>query len=214
MSNIFYFNHINKIGGVETFFYQLAKQFKNRDITIIYKTGNKAQIDRLSKYVRVIKYNGKPIKCNKAFLNYNLDIIDNVLADEYIQILHGDYKTLGVLPNMHPKITRYISVSELVKESFKALTGKNSTVIYNPLKIDAPKRVLLLVSATRLTPDKGSKRIAKLANMLSASGIPYLWLIFTDSKDKINNDNIVYMGTRLNIQDFDLNLPKILRFHR
>ena len=35
MKNIFYFNHINKIGGIETFFYQLA-QLLNGEVCYLY----------------------------------------------------------------------------------------------------------------------------------------------------------------------------------
>jgi flagellar basal body rod protein FlgC len=55
--NVFYFRYINKIGGIETWFYQLAKKYKNKDIVIYYNAGDKTQIDRLKKYVRVLRYN-------------------------------------------------------------------------------------------------------------------------------------------------------------
>lgn len=87
-ANIFYFRHINVIGGIETFFYQIAKKYGIYDITIFYNTGDINQINRLKKFVRVIQYKGQQIECEKAFFNFNLDIIDNVQADEYLQILH------------------------------------------------------------------------------------------------------------------------------
>ena len=71
-SNIFYFYNINSIGGVETFFYYLAKKYCDFDITVFYSTGDINQIKRLRKYVRVKKYKtGEQIKCKKAFFNYN-----------------------------------------------------------------------------------------------------------------------------------------------
>lgn len=92
MKNVFYFNHINTIGGVESFFYYIAKKYKARDIEIVYKTTtvDMEQVKRLSQYVRVRKFDGKKIKCDKAFFNYNIDIIDYIEADEYIQIIHCD----------------------------------------------------------------------------------------------------------------------------
>ena len=53
--NIFYFDRINKIGGVETFFYNIAKMYGNKDITIFYGAGDIKQIERLKKYVRVVQ---------------------------------------------------------------------------------------------------------------------------------------------------------------
>ena len=75
-TNLFYFLHINQIGGIESFFYNLAKKYRDRDITIVYKTGSLEQIYRLSRYVRVIKYEeGMSFKCKRAFFNFNIDII-------------------------------------------------------------------------------------------------------------------------------------------
>ena len=56
MKNCFYFRYINKIGGIEQFYYYLAKKYNDYDITIIYNDGDYNQIKRLSKLVRCIKY--------------------------------------------------------------------------------------------------------------------------------------------------------------
>ena len=201
--NIFYFNHINKIGGIETFFYQLAKIYsEDNDITIFYKTADEKQLKRLKKLVRCVRWKNEEIECEKAFFNFNLNAIDKIKADEYIQILHGDYKAMGIKPNMHPKINKYISVSETVQKSFKEITGIDSELIYNPIEVEEPKKVLFLISATRLTYDKGRERIIKLASKLDNDNIPYLWLIFTDNTNEIVNPNVVYMKPRLDIIDY------------
>ena len=201
--NIFYFNHINKIGGIETFFYQLAKIYsEDNDITIFYKTADEKQLKRLKKLVRCVRWKNEEIECEKAFFNFNLNAIDKIKADEYIQILHGDYKAIGIKPNTHPKINKYISVSETVQKSFKEITGIDSELIYNPIEVEEPKKVLFLISATRLTYDKGRERIIKLASKLDNDNIPYLWLIFTDNTNEIVNPNVVYMKPRLDIIDY------------
>lgn len=154
MKNIFYFRYLNKIGGIETFFYNLARKYQKNDITIYYDKGDKNQIDRLKKYVRTKKYRGEHIKCDKAFFCFNLDIIENVEAKEYCQILHGDYKAMNILPAMNKKITKYYGVSKLVCDTFKEKTGIEAETLYNPLLIDKPKKILNLISATRLTKEK------------------------------------------------------------
>lgn len=205
MKNIFYFYKINKIGGIETFFYYIAKKYKDYDITIYYQDGDPKQIKRLKQYVRVKKYNGEKIKCEKAFFNFNLDIIDNVEAKEYIQIAHGDYKAMGIKPNTHKKITKYLGVSKQVCKTYKEVTGYDTELVYNPIEIDEPKKVLNLISATRLTAEKGKNRIIKLSKMLDDAGIPYLWTIFTDNTKAIDNPNIVYMKPRLDIINYIAN---------
>lgn len=205
MKNIFYFYKINEIGGIETFFYYLAKKYKNYDITIYYQEGDNEQIRRLKKYVRVKKYNGEHIKCDKAFFNFNLDIIDNVEAKEYYQIAHGDYKASGDMPNTSKKINKYLGVSQRVCDTYSELINQDVELVYNPIVLDKPKKVLNLISATRLTGEKGRKRMIKLAKMLDEAEVPYMWTIFTDSKDKIDNPNIVYMKPRLDIVNYIAN---------
>lgn len=211
--NVFYFRYINKIGGIETWFYQLAKKYKNKDIVIYYNAGDKTQIDRLKKYVRVLRYNqDEKIKCKKMFFCFNLDIINNVEAEEYNVILHGDYKTMidqgqldiKYLP-INDKINNYYGVSKTVCDGFKKLTGIKAKVLYNPIEIEKPKRVLDLISATRLTSEKGKDRIIKLSKMLEEENIPYTWTIFTDDTNAIENENIIYKKPRLDIINYMAN---------
>lgn len=211
MKNIFYFRYINAIGGIESFFYYLAKKYQDWDITIYYSDGDLAQIKRLKQYVRVKRYKGEHIKCDKAFFNFNLDIIDNVEAKEYIQIAHGDYKAMGIKPNTHPKLTKYLGVSKQVCDTYKEVTGFDTELVYNPIEIEKPKKVLNLLSATRLSSEKGKDRIKKLANILDGAGIPYLWTIFTDDKDAIKNPNIAYMKPRLDITNYIANADYLVQ---
>lgn len=201
MKNIFYFRVINSIGGIETFFYELAKKYRDWDITIYYQVGDYHQLERLRKYVRVKKYNGEKIVCDKAFFNFNLDIIDNVEAKEYIQIAHGDYKAMNIKPNTHPKITRYLGVSKTVCETFKEVTGFDTELVYNPFEVPKPRKLLRLISATRLSSEKGRPRMEELANRLDQKGIPWSWEIYTDSMNPIINDNIIYKKPRLDLID-------------
>lgn len=202
MKNIFYFYNINAIGGVETFFYNLARKYKNWDITIYYQVGDWKQIERLRKYVRVRKYAGEKIVCDKAFFNFNLDIIQNVEAKEYIQIEHGDYKAMGIWPNDSPLITRRLGVSQLVCDTFEEVTGNHVDLVYNPIHVEKPKKLLRLISATRLTSEKGKGRMEILARMLDENEIPYTWDVFTDDIGGIANENIVYHRPRLNLENF------------
>ena len=209
--NVFYFRVINSIGGIESFFYYLAKKYKNYDITIFYQIGDYEQIKRLSKYVRVKKYTGDKIKCNKIFFNFNLDIIDNVEADEYIQIAHGDYKAMNIKPNIHRKIDTVLGCSKQVCKTYTEVTGLDTKLAYNPISIDKPKKVLNLVSATRLTAEKGKSRIVKLANMLNEANIPFIWTIFTDNSTPINIPNVVYLEPKLNIIDYIANADYLVQ---
>ena len=204
-ANLFCVSNLNVIGGVETFLYELTKKYKDLDITVLYRTGHINQISRLSKNVRVIKYNSKlKIKCKKAFLNYSNDFINLIDAEEYIKIIHAMYKTQNISVKTDPKINKYIAVSNIAAKEFEELTGIKCEVIRNPLTILETdiKPILYLVSATRLTKEKGKSRMEILGNLLNKKGINYLWLIFTNDSESINNPNIVYVKPRLNVIDY------------
>lgn len=203
-SNVFYISNFNTIGGVETYIYELARKYKDYDITVIYKTGDEKQLKRLKKYVRVIKYNGEKIKCKKAFFNYETDIINNVEAEEYIQLVHALFKSQGLTPRINPTVTKYFAVSDTAAKEWEELTGVKPKVVRNPLTIteEEKKSVLYLISATRLTAEKGKNKMIKLAEKFDAEGINYLWLVFTNDTKEINNPNIVYMKPRLDIRPF------------
>lgn len=205
MKNMFYFYHINSIGGIESFFYYLSKKYKDWDITIYYKIGDAEQIKRLKKYVRVKQYRGEKIVCEKAFFNYTIDIIDNVEAKEYYQIAHCDFKEAIEKPNLHKKVNKYLGVSKKVCKSFEEVTGIKTELAYNPIIINKPKKVLNLISATRLTHEKGKDRMIKFAKMLDDAEIPYLWTIFTNDTKVIDNPNIIYIKPRLDIINYIAN---------
>ena len=201
-SNIFYVSNFNSIGGVETYIYELVRKYKDYDITVIYKTGDKKQIERIKKYVRIIQYKDQKIKCKRAFFNYETDIIDNIEAEEYIQLIHAMFKTQKIQPRICDKITKYFCVSKSAGEEWEELTGIKCKQVRNPLQIieEEKKPVLYLISGTRLTPEKGKDRIIKLANLLDEADINYLWIIFTNDTNVIDNPSIIYARPNLNIR--------------
>lgn len=202
--NLFYISNFNSIGGVETYIYELARKYNKYDITVIYNSGDINQIMRLKKYVRVRQYNGEKIKCKKAFFNYETNIIDNIDADEYIQLIHAMFKTQGIKPVNNSKITRYLCVSESAGAEWEELTGIKCELCRNPLEItnEEKKDALMLISATRLTQEKGKERMKILAKELDKNNISYLWLVFTNDTQVIDNPNIVYMQPRLDIRPY------------
>lgn len=200
MRCVFYFKAINSIGGVETFFYNLAKKY---DFEIYYKEANPDQIKRLSQYVACHKYK-EPIKCDKFFCCYNYDIeVDSPVKKH---IIHCDYKNVWFAPFLF-KDFEYIGVSQLACDSFKELTGKDVELIYNPCYIDKPKvekyddGKLHLISSTRLTREKGIDRMVKLASMLDKAGINYVWEVYTNRKRKAIGNNVIYKDSKLDIID-------------
>ena len=204
LKNVFYFSHLNPIGGVETMLYQVAKKYgKTHDITMVYRTGSKDTADRLSEYVRVHQLkSGEKLSCEKLFIAYSTDILNQCAADEVYFIVHGDYVALKGMPPVNPKIDHYIGVSEHVCKMFTQLTGLPCEVCYNPFEVVKPKKVLTLVTASRLTVEKGKKRMEILAKALDAAKIPYIWFVYTNDKEAIDNPSIIYRKQRYDVLDY------------
>lgn len=206
MNNVFYVPHFNVIGGIETYMYELVKKYKDIDITVVYsdKTSDTKQLNRIRKYARVIYQpflSKEKIKCKRLFIMYrcNIDLFD---AEEVIQIIHADYKVQNLKPNKDDRIKEYYGVSKSVAKAYEEISGEKVGVCYNPLVVEKPRRILRLISATRLTKEKGLERMKILARKLDEANIPYEWLIFTNKRDEIKNPNVVYMNPRLDIRNY------------
>lgn len=201
--NIFYIRDLSEIGGVETFIWEMVKKYQSYDIAVVYKTAHRKQLERLDKYCMCYKHTNQKIKCKTAIINWDTSIIEYIEdgADIY-QTIHGDYSNPVYTwrPLTHPRIKKYICITKHVLKTFSELMKVDNVMLgYNPLSIDQQDKLLILVSATRLSPIKGKNRMIKLADALTAAGINYIWYIFTNDTDAIKNDNVVYMKPRLDV---------------
>ena len=201
MKCVFYFKSVNSIGGVESFLYYLSKKY---EFTFYYKEGDPAQIKRLSKNILVKKYKGEKIKCDKFFVNYNPDIIDNVEAKEYIMMVHCDYSKTKFKPITHPKFTKYIGVSQYVCDVFNKLTRIPCELCYNPVYIDIPqvekkKDKIHLIYAGRTTEEKGAWRIDKIRELMDNSGIDWDLTIYTNRPPRMKYENVFIKNPKLDL---------------
>ena len=201
--NVFCVAGIGPIGGIETMFYNLALKYgKDYDITIVYQNCDPKQLARLKPHIRMIRWrNDLRIKCEKVFFNFNLDNIQYIDADEYYQVIHCDYDKNGLHYVSHPDINKFVAVCENNAKVFKRQSGHDAEICYNPLVVTKPPKMLRLISATRLTAEKGANRMKQLADALDKANIPYTWEIFTNSSvhNMADNPNVVYRDIRLDI---------------
>ena len=220
-SNVFYFKRICAIGGTEQFLYEIAKKYYKYDITVFYDDADLFQLARLRKYVRCRRRKlGEVIKCKKAFLNFNVDIIDDLEAEEIYFVSHANYEELhkahgGYIPPIkNEKITNYIGVSKFSTkklEEYRKLIGSKieTKTCYNPLTLEKVNKPKVLVSACRLDDKvKGGERTLKLVEALDnycrEHKTNYLWLIFTNPNVKVNltSPNVVIMQPRIDVRPY------------
>ena len=206
LKNVLYFPHFNSCGGIETFCYEFGLKYgKDYDITVIFDDGDPAMMAKIAKVCRVIKYTkGDEIVCDTFIFGYGHEILSHVEAKEIIQTFHADYICRHLNPSSDPRITRRFGVADNttngIREHYE--WAKDITTMYNPYTVKKPRKVLNLISATRLTPEKGYDRMVILADALERAGIPFRWFVYTDSKRTFDNKNVITMPPRLDVLDF------------
>ena len=213
LKNVIYFPSFNSIGGVETYCYEMALKFgEDYDITIVYKQGDPKQMQRLRELTRVVKFcDGDKIICDVFIFGWGWDIIDSVEAKEYVQTYHADFKARGISPCMDKRVTKRYGVAENTTKGIREHFNMEVETMYNPYTPKKPRKVLNLISATRLTPDKGYNRMLKLAEALEKADIPYLWTIYTDKPRDTGHPSMVCMPQRLDILDFIANADYLVQ---
>ena len=205
-ANAYYFRSILAIGGIESHLYYVAQKYGKYDITVFYRDGDPKQIKRLKKWVRCIQLTDTDwVECDKLFCCFNREILNQCTAKTKYLVLHGDYETMVKQKQLDIKnlpldkrIDKYLGVSQLVCDSWERLTGIHAELIGEPVVL-SEKRPLMLLSATRLSKEKGWERMKKLANALNMADIPFFWLIFTNAKKSDAVKGMEMLPPRLDI---------------
>ena len=201
-NNIFYVRDISAIGGVETFVYEMVKKYHDLDIAVVYKRCNNEQLKRILKYCKAYKHTNQEIYCKVAIINYDTTIIDYIKEGKVYMTIPAAYSSPAyeVYPHFEDeRIAGFFGITKFICSSFEEKFGKKAELHYNPLEIENTGKRLVLVSATRLSRIKGKDRMIALANALDKRGIDYVWYVFTNDKDAIPNDHIIYMKPRLDV---------------
>ena len=215
LKNVIYIPYINKIGGVETFCYEMGLKYgQEYDLTLIFKHGDPSMLARIAKLYRVIRWKeDMHIVCDVFIFGYAHDILDNVDAKEYVQTFHADYINRHLNPCLDDRVTKRFAVAENTAKGIREHFDWAADVqtMYNPYTVKKPNKVLNLISATRLTPEKGWNRMIQLADVLDAAKIPFVWLIFTDTNIEPPNPHMVKMPPTYDILDYIANADYLVQ---
>lgn len=214
---ILYHTNPLQIGGIDTFDYNFCKKMRDKyNILFLYKEGHLDTINRLKKLnISVEKYKeNKKYICDICLLasawgGYPETVIAK--TGRYIQMIHADYikaKDTGFVYEKWNKTTEHVAVGKHITSVFKNLyPNEKVTTIYNILddKQDT-HHILKLISATRVSKEKGYSRMLKLAQVLKANNIKFRWIIFTDLKlyqqKPFDMEEIVYLKPSHDIFDY------------
>ena len=197
---VFYYNWVREIGGVETFFYNFCRKMaKYYDICIIYDRYAVKQLARLQRVAQCVKNGVHKIQCDTLIINGIFDTMpQKVTAKQTIRLVHTCRIPSYGIVKVPEDCDRKIFVSKASMESF----SEKGDVINNlPGEISGEK-ALILISATRLTEEKGYNRMLKLADRFRKLNIPFLWLVFTAHNDRKFPEGFVKLEPTLNIEPF------------
>lgn len=209
---IFYQSNFCQIGGVETMAYNWCWWLRNFfDITVLYCSGDETRLRKMSKLVKMEKYeDGKEYVCD-IFIRNSVwgKIPQNIKADRKIEMRHANYKYLldkGLLYQQYKDmgIKEIVGCGEFVSKMSDLVLHDNPTTIKNIL---LPRRktnkVLRLISCTRLDSAKGWDRMVKMMDMMRKANIKFTWDIFTNSTYySCNFEEVHFWKQRYDIWDY------------
>ena len=188
-----------KIGGIETWTYNFCKAMhKYYDILILASRIDPEQHKRLLPYAEITTDLRRTIVCDTAInCRYVLELPKNVEYKRYIQAVHTckmkDYWT------MKDKADEIIYVSKVAADSFEDPEGH---VIHNLTDPQDVNKMITLVSATRLSYEKGGQRMIQLARLLDRHNIDYTWYVFSDEHLPNAPANMIFKRPTLNIKPY------------
>lgn len=183
MRVILYQAHQNAVGGVETFNYNFCKRMsKYYDIIFLCDSADPGQLERIGKYVRTYIFDGQKFETDVCIYSssWGKRPEDYIEAKRYIQMIHADYEKLEELWHFSytptPKVTEHIAGGEFVASQFKKKYGLECGVVHYLLDEDVEiKRVLRLISLSRVTKEKGFDRVVIMAKKLKELGYKFTW---------------------------------------
>lgn len=174
----------NDIGGIETFLFNFCKTFADDyELTLVCRDISFDNAIAISKYANVICEPNQEIECDICLITSVLvdtPIFKLIKYKEIYQMVHSDWTAMKKFwrwdfkeydPN-----TKYISVSECARDSFKREYKRDSVVIPNLILVDKVR--IRLLSCTRLSEEKGYTRMCKLCDLFEKYNIPYIWDVY------------------------------------
>lgn len=164
----------------------VANMHTEHEIVVLSATFSDYMQSELSKYAECVTYD-KDItyECDIYLHNFQDNALKpNIHARHTFILLHCNYAKMRH-SNTFDRGIKYIAVSEDSAEAMRKVY-KIDCVAIEPFHVEhKPNKVLRLVSATRLTTEKGYLRMVKLAELLKANHVRFQWLVFSEYEKKI-----------------------------
>lgn len=194
------------IGGIETAVYNACCLLKDYyDIIFLYDNCETKQLRRMQKQVRCIKYTGQQTECDVLLLyGFNpSSVFNTVKAKRPIQQICCNVKDVSYKYSHNGIVKEFFadsnaSAMEFMKQNPQFKCG----TLHNLFNIGTPKKCLRIMTASRLSWEKGYDKMKAMAKRMNEKGIPFIWTVFTNDKPNEEIDGFIFMKPRLNVIDY------------
>jgi glycosyltransferase involved in cell wall biosynthesis len=188
MKIIIYHDYVPKVGGIESAVYNLAKGLDREGYEVIVAYRSAENYESLFRYAEVsdvVCVAEEKVKGDVCLQASNHSLNSNIEAKKYLQWIHSDYAKYNLRLKNIADIDKYIAVTEHAKEVIEKQEGvEGIEVILNLVDDDfgkKKKKYLKLVTASRVSPEKGFGRMLVFANLLQDNGIDFIWTVYGDN---------------------------------
>lgn len=181
-------NFMAIIGGVERAELNLAKQFKDRDITFLFKQYALEPVLELSKYCDVIidepdeEYETDVL----IMANFETDtaMVKRVKSRKTYQQIHADWQGLkeftewkGYQWQPDKRVDKVLAVSETAAKGLQTAFKSpiDSIVVRNVFLEEKPPKTLFFLTLSRLSKEKGAMRTLQMIQKLEEAGKSFVW---------------------------------------
>lgn len=222
---VIYHHNFVDIGGIETSLINFARSLcDSYDITLITEKIGSDNLKILKKYIKVITELTDDIECDVLIIssiNFNKEIIKKIKYVQLYRESHADMKKMNEIWGTKYYLqdlpdAEWVSVSECSQNGLVDEYGIKSILIPNIINPAVEKKkILKLCSATRLTEEKGFKRMKKLCDLFEKYNIPYIWDVYTykNKRGKVNKPykNMIFREPKTDICSYYNNYDYIVQ---
>ena len=178
---IIYIDHIVYINGIYTWLINMCTLLKDDyDITILSRIYRPDIKDKLEDLVNVELWK-EDEKYETDIILYSIDFVkfpSNIIAKKEFKLVHCDYS--NVQQDLPDTTGNFIAVSKIAAEGFTKRYNIPCDSIESFVYSYKPRKVLELISCSRIYNVKGIRRMYEFADELDANGIPYRWINYTE----------------------------------
>ena len=178
------------IGGIEEADYNLAKQFRDRKITFVFRSADSEQMLRIAKYCNCRVDDEKEKLKSDVVILASFDskeyVKDRIEARKIYQQCHADWLGLKSMPMWHgyewtipEEVNKVLAVSTTTQNSLLHAFKEpiESELVPNILAPADDNEFRVFLTLSRFTKEKGGETIVRMANRFLDANKSFLWII-------------------------------------